>query len=76
MPVHRLIVQMRRRKSERTLIMDWNPHLRRLEPPVCEAGFSTRPIVQSFSFHEPHRAELDQPRPHWACVAGAGVARR
>jgi hypothetical protein len=41
MPVHRLTVQIRRRKAERTLIMDWNTYLRRLEPPLCEASFST-----------------------------------
>jgi hypothetical protein len=41
MPVHRLTVQIRRRKAERTLIMDWNTYLRRLEPPPCEASFST-----------------------------------
>ncbi|MBW4025483.1 MAG: hypothetical protein HIU92_20535 [Proteobacteria bacterium] len=40
-PVHRLTVQIRRRKAERTLIMDWNTYLRRLEPPHCEASFST-----------------------------------
>jgi hypothetical protein len=41
MPVHRLTVQIRRRKAERTLIMDWNTYLRRLEPALCEASFST-----------------------------------
>jgi hypothetical protein len=40
MPVHRLTVQIRRRKAERTLTMDWSTHLRRLEPPICEASFS------------------------------------
>jgi hypothetical protein len=40
MPVHRLTVQVRRRKAERTLIMDWNTYARRLEPPPCEASFS------------------------------------
>ena len=40
-PVHRLTVQVRRRKAERTLIMDWNTYLRRLEPPLCEASLST-----------------------------------
>jgi hypothetical protein len=41
MPVHRLTVQVRRRKAERTLTMDWNSYARRLEPPPCEASFST-----------------------------------
>jgi hypothetical protein len=37
MPVHRLSVQIRRRKADRTIALDWNPRARRLEPPVCEA---------------------------------------
>jgi hypothetical protein len=37
MPVHRLTVQIRRRKADRTIALDWNPLARRLEPPVCEA---------------------------------------
>jgi hypothetical protein len=40
MPVHRLTVQVRRRKAERTIFMDWNSYARRLEPPPCEASFS------------------------------------
>ena len=36
MPVHRFAVQVRRRKSARTIDMDWNPLARRLEPPACE----------------------------------------
>jgi len=32
-------VQVRRRKGERTIALDWNPLARRLEPPVCEATF-------------------------------------
>jgi hypothetical protein len=39
-PVHRLNVQIRRRKAERTIAMDWNPLLRRLETPPDEAGWS------------------------------------
>jgi hypothetical protein len=39
--VQRLTVQIRRRKAERALIMDWNTHLRCLEPALCEASFST-----------------------------------
>jgi hypothetical protein len=37
MPVHRLNVQIRRRKADRMIALDWNPLARRLEPPVCEA---------------------------------------
>jgi hypothetical protein len=37
MPVHRLNVQIRRRKADRMIGLDWNPLARRLEPPVCEA---------------------------------------
>jgi hypothetical protein len=39
MPVHRLSVQIRRRKADRLIALDWNPLARRLEPPVCEATF-------------------------------------
>jgi hypothetical protein len=41
MPVHRFTVQIRRRKGERTIALDWNPLARRLEPPVCEATLGT-----------------------------------
>jgi hypothetical protein len=37
MPVHRLTVQIRRRKADRTITLDWNPLARRLEQPICEA---------------------------------------
>jgi hypothetical protein len=37
MPVHRFTVQIRRRKADRTIALDWNPLARRLESPVCEA---------------------------------------
>jgi hypothetical protein len=37
MPVHRLTVQIRRRKADRIIALDWNPLARRLEPTVCEA---------------------------------------
>jgi mannose/fructose/N-acetylgalactosamine-specific phosphotransferase system component IID len=37
MPVHRFAVQVRRRKGDRTIHLDWNTTVRRLEPPVCEA---------------------------------------
>ncbi len=41
MPVHRLTVQIRRRKAERVMPLDWNPLIRRLEMPPCEASWST-----------------------------------
>ena len=37
MPVHRLSVQIRRRKADRVITLDWNPLARRLEPPACDA---------------------------------------
>jgi len=37
MPVYRFTVQIRRRKADRTILLDWNPLARRLEPPICEA---------------------------------------
>lgn len=39
-PVHRLTVQVRRRKAERVVQMDWNSAARRLELPPCEATWS------------------------------------
>ncbi len=36
MPVHRFTVQVRRRKADRTIYLDWNPLARRLETPRCE----------------------------------------
>jgi hypothetical protein len=41
MPVHRFSVQVRRRKADRTIALDWNPLARRLEAPACEATFGT-----------------------------------
>lgn len=41
MQVHRLTVQIRRRKAERTVLLDWNPLARALEPPTCEFTAST-----------------------------------
>ena len=41
MPVHRFAVQIRRRKADRVILLDWNPLARRLEPPVCEFTAST-----------------------------------
>lgn len=35
-PVHRFEVQIRRRKAERVVYLDWNPLARRLELPACE----------------------------------------
>ena len=40
MPVHRFEVQIRRRKADRVIWLDWNPLARRLEPPTCEASAS------------------------------------
>ena len=40
MPVQRFTVQVRRRKANRTMALDWNPLVRRLEPPVCEYTMS------------------------------------
>ncbi len=40
LPVRRLTVQIRRRKAERVMVMDWNPLTRRLELPPCEATWS------------------------------------
>ncbi len=40
MPVSRFTVQVRRRKADRTITLDWNPLSRRLEAPVCEATYS------------------------------------
>jgi plasmid maintenance system killer protein len=40
LPVQRFTVQIRRRKADRTLHLDWNPLTRRLESPICEATFS------------------------------------
>jgi hypothetical protein len=40
-PVHRFAVQIRRRKADRTIQLDWNPLARRLESPVCEFSAST-----------------------------------
>jgi hypothetical protein len=39
-PVHRLTVQIRRRKAERVMAMDVNSITRRLEAPPCEATWS------------------------------------
>jgi len=40
-PVHRLTVQIKRRKAERIVQLDWNSVARRLELPPCEASWST-----------------------------------
>ena len=36
MPVQRFAVQIRRRKAQRVIHLDWNPLARRLESPACE----------------------------------------
>ena len=41
MPVWRFAVQIRRRKADRLIHLDWNPIARRLEPPACEFTAST-----------------------------------
>ena len=41
MPVQRFAVQLRRRKADRLIHLDWNPIARRLEPPACEFTAST-----------------------------------
>ena len=41
MPVHRFAVQVRRRKADRVIRLDWNPQARALEPPACEFTAST-----------------------------------
>ena len=44
MPVQRFAVQIRRRKAERVIHLDWNPLARRLETPACEfSGSAERP---------------------------------
>nr|MDA8253801.1 hypothetical protein [Rhodospirillales bacterium] len=43
MPVHRFTVQIRRRKADRVIAMDWNPLTRRLESTPCEATASQEP---------------------------------
>jgi hypothetical protein len=46
MPVQRFAIQIRRRKADRTIHLDWNPIARRLEPPVCEfTGSAERPTL-------------------------------
>jgi hypothetical protein len=40
-PVQRFTVQIRRRKADRVIHLDWNPIARRMEPPVCEYTAST-----------------------------------
>jgi len=41
MAVQRFAVQIRRRKAERVIHLDWNPLARRLESPACEFSCST-----------------------------------
>ncbi len=36
MPVQRFAIQIRRRKANRVIHLDWNPIVRRLEAPACE----------------------------------------
>ena len=41
MQVHRFTVQIRRRKADRVILLDWNPLARALERPACEFTAST-----------------------------------
>ena len=41
MQVHRFTAQIRRRKADRVILLDWNPLARALEPPACEFTAST-----------------------------------
>lgn len=43
LPVQRLTVQLRRRKADRTIALDWNPLTRKLDIPSCEWSFGTAP---------------------------------
>ncbi|MGH7118283.1 MAG: hypothetical protein ACREFP_04730 [Acetobacteraceae bacterium] len=43
LPVQRLTVQIRRRKADRTIVLDWNPLTRKLDIPSCEWSFGTAP---------------------------------
>lgn len=53
MPVHRFAVQIRRRKADRIIHLDWNPLVRRLESPVCEftAGTERPRLVCDDALH-------------------------
>ena len=53
MPVHRFAVQIRRRKADRIIHLDWNPLVRRLESPVCEftAGTERPRLVCDSALH-------------------------
>jgi hypothetical protein len=61
--VHRFKVLIRRRKAERTVDLDWNPFLKRLEPPPCDYNFTsgTTRVVCDDALH------LVSPEAHAAC---------
>ena len=42
-PVHRCDVLIKRRKSERTIRIDWHPAIRLIEPPACDWGLGVGP---------------------------------
>lgn len=44
MPVQRISLIIKRRKAERRIAIDWNPIVRKLEPPMCEWDFSSNTI--------------------------------
>jgi hypothetical protein len=43
MPVQRFEVQIRRRKAQRVIHLDWNPLARKLESPLCEFSRAAKP---------------------------------
>jgi hypothetical protein len=53
MPVHRLEVEIRRRKSQRMIQLDWHPLVRSVEPPVCDwgSGFSRTRLACDEKLH-------------------------
>jgi len=61
MPVQRFTAQVRRRKADRTIRLDWNPLARRLEMPMCEWSASAeRPrLVCDDALHLVVPAALD-----------------
>lgn len=61
MPVQRFTVQIRRRKADRTIWLDWNQAARRLETPTCEWSASAeRPrLVCDDALHLVVPAALD-----------------
>lgn len=69
MPVYRFELLIKRRKGERLLNMDFNPVLRKLEPPPCEQSFT--PHLQRLVCDD--ALHLICPEAHAPC-AGCGKA--